>query len=58
MKTLTLDQRINALAPGHSVEIGCGKISRVTVMRSGDGKTLKFIRHSGDTSTVIKTCRF
>lgn len=52
-----LDSKINSLAPGQIVEISrVSKTSFCEVSLSGDGKTLMFVRHTGDVSVVFKRC--
>ncbi len=58
MKKQTLDQRIDAIKPGGSIELSRSNGTTVTAERSGDGKTLRFVRSSGDTSTVFRTTSF
>ena len=53
-----LDKKINALKNGESIEISRTELGFVTVERSGDGQTLRFIRHTGNTSTVFHSCKF
>jgi uncharacterized membrane protein len=49
---------INALKPGQSVELSrCGNIY-VTAERTGDGKLLRFVRHSQDGFEVFHTVAF
>jgi hypothetical protein len=54
----TIDQRINALKHGQSIEISrCNGIV-CTVERSGDGKLVRFVRHNGGKSEVYKTSKW
>lgn len=53
-----IDQRIDALNPGESIEISRTDAGWCMAERSGDGKTLRFVRHVGNTSTVFHTCAF
>jgi hypothetical protein len=53
-----LDKKINSLKPGQEIEISrCNGVS-TTAVRSGDGKTLKFVRNTANGFEVFKTCRF
>lgn len=55
---MTLDQQINSMAPGASLAVShCGDV-RVFVERSGDGRTLRFVRQRGCVQTVFKTTSF
>jgi len=60
MKTKTLqtvDQRIDALRNGHSLQLSTfGGIS-VEVQKSGDGRLLRFVRETGNTSIVFRTVK-
>lgn len=56
--TTTLDQRINALKPGQDMRLSGDDAIWVTAERSGDGKWLRFIRHTLNGFTVFKTSRF
>lgn len=58
MMTSILDQRINALQPGQEIRISGTDDLWVTAERSGNGKRLRFVRHSANGFTVFKTCRF
>ena len=41
-----MDAKINSLKPGQSIEISrCGNI-HCTAERSGDGRRIRFVRHS------------
>ncbi len=56
--TQTTDQRIAALKPSQTIRLTGDEQVWVTAERSGDGKNLRFVRHTPTTSTVFKTCRF
>lgn len=58
MTTSTLDQRIDALQPGQEIRISGDDTIWVTAERSGNGKLLRFVRHTANGFTVFKTCRF
>ena len=59
VRTLTLDNKIDALSPGGVVEISRTSTDQFcTAARSGDGARLTFVRHSKNTSTVFKRCNF
>ena len=49
-----LDSKINSLAKGGRVQIGTATFAE----RSGDGKTLRFVRETSGGFTVFKTCKF
>ncbi|MEO7933244.1 MAG: hypothetical protein ABIT76_08820 [Chthoniobacterales bacterium] len=54
-RTLTLSDKINALAPGGSVEISRLSPRRFcTAERSGDGRTVRFVRHIKNSATVFQ----
>ena len=55
--TSTLDQRINALRPGQEIRISGDTTIWVTAERSGDGKWVRFVRHTLNGFTVIRTAR-
>jgi hypothetical protein len=55
---MTTDQKINGLRNGGSVLISESNGIKVFAERSGDGKTLRFVRESGNTQTVFKICRY
>jgi len=58
MKTQSqIDRMITSLQPGQAVEISRTTAGHCTVELSGDGQTVRFVRHIGDSSTVYKTCR-
>lgn len=53
-----MDHTINQLNPGQSLELSrCGDVW-VTVERSGNGKTLRFVRHTPTSSTVFRSTKF
>jgi len=59
MKTnQTIDQKINALAPGRGVQIGKGTNCRVMAERSGCGKILRIVREFPNSFEVIKKTAF
>lgn len=51
----SMDPKIAALKPGRSVRLSGDDKKWVTVERSGDGKTLRFVRHTPDGFEVFKT---
>ena len=53
-----MNRRINALRPGQSIRISADDARWCTAERSGDGRTLRFVRHTGNGSKVFKTCNF
>jgi hypothetical protein len=53
-----LDKRIDALRPGQSIEISRTETGRCTAERSGDGKTIRFVRHTTTGWTVFKTSAY
>lgn len=55
---MTTEQQINKLKPGQSVETS--RVGHVwcTVERSGDGNTLRFVRHTCYKSTVFNVQKF
>jgi len=56
--TMTTDRIINSLKPGQSAKISGDDKTWVQVERSGNGKTLRFVRCTVRTSEVFKTCAF
>ena len=53
-----LDQKINTMQPGQQIIISeCNGI-KVIAERTGDGKTLRFIRETQSGFTVFKTTSF
>ena len=55
--TKTTDQLIQALQPGHEVQISEAGETRVTVERTGDGLWLRFVRHTHNGFQVFRTSR-
>ena len=53
-----LDKRIDALNPGQSIEISRTDTGWCTAERSGNGRTLRFVRHTATSFRVFKTCNF
>lgn len=53
-----LKTKISRLQPGEAVEISRTAAAFCTVERSGDGRTLRFVRHAGNTQAVFLTCLF
>ena len=53
-----MDRIISSLQPGQSVKISGDSAKWVQVERSGNGKTLRFVRCTARTSEVFKTCAF
>lgn len=53
-----LDARISALKPGQSVELSRTDSGHVTVERSGNGRQLRFVRHTPQGSKVFKVGSF
>ncbi len=53
-----LDKKIDALKPGQSIKISGDENRWCTAERSGDGKTLRFTRHTATSFQVFKTCTF
>ncbi len=51
---MTIDQRIAALKPGQTIRLG----ERTFAERSGDGKTLRFVRETGSGFVVFKSGKF
>lgn len=54
----TVDSKINGLKPGQSVVVSQNGGITVTVERTGDGKRVKFVRHTASGFVVFKTGRF
>jgi len=54
----SLDQRINRLAPGESLEIGGNGNVWTTAERTADGKKIRFVRHTASGFEVFKTANF
>jgi len=57
-QTSALDSEINRLAPGEMLQIGGSEKCWSTAERSGDGKTIRFVRHTPTGFEVFKTSRF
>lgn len=55
---MTTDQKIAALRPGQSVRLTGDSRRHVVAERSGNGKTVRFVRIDGRTSTVFRTVAF
>ncbi len=55
---MNADQKIAALKPGREVTLTASGSSRVTAERSGDGKTLRIVRHTAGGCEVIRTTKF
>ena len=53
-----LDQQINALKPGHEIRISGDNAIWVTVELSGNGRWLRFVRHTHNGFTVLRQTRF
>lgn len=53
-----LDTQINNLEAGQSLRLGGNDQVWTTAERSGDGKTLRFVRHTPTSSTIFKSCKF
>jgi len=53
-----MDIIINSLKPSQAAKISGDGKCWVQVERSGDGKTLRFVRCTLRTSEVFKTCAF
>ena len=53
--TSQLDRKINALQSGQSIEISRANGIVCFAERSGDGKTIRFVRVNGDTTNVFLT---
>ena len=58
MKTKTVDEIVNALRPGQSVELSRVGEVFVTVERTGNGQRVRFVRHSGNKTTVFHSSAF
>jgi len=52
-----MDRKIDNLKPSQSTEISRGDNGYCTVELSGDGKTLRFVRHTDRGFHVFKECR-
>ncbi len=55
---MTLQDKINALKPGQEIRISGNSEAWTTVERSGDGKTLRYVRHTLQGFDVFKTEKF
>ena len=55
--TSELDSKISALKNGQFFRIGGNAQIWTTCEKSGDGKTLRFVRHTQNTSEVFKSVR-
>jgi hypothetical protein len=55
---LTINEQINLLKPGHSFVTSEGPMMYCTVERSGDGKTLRFVRNYANRCEVYRSCNF
>lgn len=55
---MTLDQQIAAMKPGQSIRLSGTDAVWVTAERSGNGKSVSFVRHTQNGSTVFKTSKF
>lgn len=51
-------QKINSLKPGQEVRLSGDSSTWVTAERSGDGKTLRYVRHTANGCEVFRTERF
>lgn len=54
----SIDAKINSLRPGGEMKLGGNKKVWTTVERSGDGKELRFVRHTPNGFTVFKKQKF
>jgi hypothetical protein len=50
----SLDTKLNAMKPGATLILG----ENTWAERSGDGKTLRFVRQEGNAQVVFQTSRF
>ncbi len=50
-----MDAKIKALKPGQEVRISGDAAIWVTAERSGNGKTVRFVRHTANGCEVIRT---
>jgi hypothetical protein len=57
MKTSQLDSKINSLKNGQFFRVGGSSQVWTTCEKSGDGKTIRFVRHTPNTSEVFKSVR-
>ena len=56
--SMTNDKRTASLKPGQSIRIGGDSKVWTTVERSGNGKTLRFVRHTPAGSSVFRSVAF
>ena len=54
----SLAEKIESLPPAGEVKLSEASGVTVKAERSGDGKTLRFVRYTKDFWTVFKTCSF
>lgn len=57
-QTQTVDSKIQALEPGGSVVISQSNGITVTAERTGNGKLVKFVRSTANSSEVFHTEKF
>lgn len=57
-KGMTMNSQINQLRPGQQTQPIVTAFVSTWVERSGDGKTLRFVRQVGNTTTVYLTRTF
>jgi len=55
---MSLQDKINSLRPGQEIKISGDSKNFVTVERSGDGKTLRYVRHTPNGFKMFKTEKF
>jgi len=53
-----LDKKLDALRPGQSIKISGNEKCWCTAERTGDGRTLCFVRHTDAGFDVFMTCNF
>lgn len=58
MHTNPIDRRINAMQPGQSIRLGGDAACWTTVERSGDGRELRWVRHTPAGFKVFSRARF
>jgi hypothetical protein len=58
MSVKSVDEKINSLQPGERVEISKCVNTRCIAERSGDGRTIRFIRETPDEFTVYHSEKF
>lgn len=51
----TLEQTVNSLKPGEQIKISGNDVNYCLVERSGNGKTLRYVRVIGNETTVFKS---